>query len=76
MVVDLPVADAGQIDALIRAACSRGQRTIGVPWEGVSCEAREGCVVISRGTSDRFRSTALERLAHTLVHEAILAQAR
>jgi predicted metal-dependent phosphoesterase TrpH len=74
LVVDLPAADAGQVDAIIAEGRARGLRVVGMPWETASIEALAGCYYTRRISLERFRRTAVERLAHELVHEAILAQ--
>jgi predicted metal-dependent phosphoesterase TrpH len=73
-VVDLPMADAGQVGAIAADGTRRGWRTIGLPWETASVEGPEGFYQTGRMTSERLRQTPVERLAHELVHAAILAQ--
>jgi len=75
-VVDLPTADAKQVDALIDAGIARGLRTIGLPWETANVEGHDGFYQTGRISSERFRQTPVERLAHELVHASILAQLR
>jgi 3',5'-nucleoside bisphosphate phosphatase len=77
LVVDLPTVDAGQIDAIVAQGRERGLRIIGVPWEMASVETvetRDGFYQTRRISPDRFQRTPVERLAHEIVHEAILAQ--
>jgi predicted metal-dependent phosphoesterase TrpH len=74
LVVDLPTADATQIDTIIAEARARGLRIIGVPWETASVEDHDRFSNTRRVSFERFRRTPVERLAHELVHEAILAQ--
>jgi 3',5'-nucleoside bisphosphate phosphatase len=73
-VVDLPTADARQVDAIIEKGIARGLRTIGLPWETASVEGHDGFYQTGRISSERFRQTPVERLAHELVHASILAQ--
>jgi predicted metal-dependent phosphoesterase TrpH len=75
-VVELPTAAAGQVEAIAEDGSTRGWRTIGLPWETASVEAHEGFYQTDRIASERFRQTPVERLAHELVHAAILAQLR
>jgi 3',5'-nucleoside bisphosphate phosphatase len=75
-VVDLPTADARQVDALVEDGIPRRLRTIGLPWETASLAGHDGFYQTGRITSERFRQTPVERLAHELVHAAILAQLR
>ena len=74
LVVDLPAADAAQVDTIIAEGRARGQRIVGLPWETASIEELDGCYRTRRISLERFRRMAVERLAHELVHEAILAQ--
>jgi 3',5'-nucleoside bisphosphate phosphatase len=75
-VIDLPTADARQVDAIIEEGIARGLRTIGLPWETASVEGHDGFYQTGRISSERFRQTPVERLAHELVHASILAQLR
>ena len=75
-VVDLPTADARQVDAIIDEGIARGLRTIGLPWETADVEGHDGFYQTGRISSERFRQTPVERLAHELVHASILAQLR
>jgi hypothetical protein len=75
-VVDLPTVDARQLDAIVEEGATRGLRTVGLPWETASVEKHHGCYQTRRISSERFRQTPVERLAHELVHAAILAQLR
>jgi predicted metal-dependent phosphoesterase TrpH len=74
LVVDLPTADAMQVDTIVAEGKERGLRIVGVPWETARFEGRDGFYQTSRISSDRFRRTPVERLAHEIVHEVILAQ--
>jgi 3',5'-nucleoside bisphosphate phosphatase len=74
LVVDLPAADAAQVDAIVAEGRTRGLRVVGLPWETASIEALDGCYCTRRISLERFQWTAVECLAHELVHEAILAQ--
>jgi hypothetical protein len=75
-VVDLPTADARQIEAVVEEDGADGLRTVGLPWETARVEGLDGFYQTSRVSSERFRRTPVERLAHELVHSAILAQSR
>ena len=75
-VVDLPTADAGQIEAFVQEDGAHGLRTIGLPWETARVGGREGFYQTGSIASERFRQIPVERLAHELVHAAILAQLR
>jgi 3',5'-nucleoside bisphosphate phosphatase len=76
LLIDLPTADAKQIDALVEEGIARGSRTVGLPWEMASVERRDGFYQTGGISSERFRRTPVERLAHELIHAAILAQLR
>jgi 3',5'-nucleoside bisphosphate phosphatase len=76
LVVDLPTADAVQVTAVVEEAFARGLRLVGLPWETARVEGFDGLYQTSRISSERFRRTPVERLAHELVHSAILAQLR
>jgi hypothetical protein len=76
LVVDLPTADAVQVAAIIEEPFARGLRLVGLPWETARVEGLDGFHQTSRISSERFRRTPVERLAHELVHGAILAQLR
>ena len=65
---------ARQVDAIIEEGIARGLRTIGLPWEMASVEGHDGFYQTGRISSERFRQTPVERLAHELVHASILAQ--
>jgi hypothetical protein len=74
LVVDLPSADATQIDPIIAQGRARDRRIVAVPWETASVNVHDGLAYTRRVSGERFRRTPVERLAHELVHEAILAQ--
>jgi predicted metal-dependent phosphoesterase TrpH len=74
IVVDLPAADRARLDAFVAAARERGRRVVGLPWDTTNVDAPDGFYQTSRVSSERFRRTSIERLAHELVHEAILVQ--
>jgi predicted metal-dependent phosphoesterase TrpH len=76
LVVDLPTADAWQIDAIVAGGQAHGLRIVGLPWETARVEGREGFYQTGQISAERFRRTPVERLAHELVHTAILAQLR
>jgi hypothetical protein len=74
LVIDLPTADALQIDAIIPEGRARGLRIVGLPWETARIEGRAGLYQTGRVSAEQFGRTPVERLAHELVHAAILAQ--
>ena len=76
LVVDLPAADASEIDAIVAEGRAHGWRIVGLPWETVQVEGRDGFYQTGRISAERFRRTPVERLAHELIHTAILAQLR
>ena len=75
-VVDLPTADTRQVNAIVEESSAHGLRTVGLPWETASVEGHEEFYQTGRIASERFRQTPVERLAHELVHAAILVQLR
>jgi hypothetical protein len=76
LVVDLPTADATQVEAIVAEGEARGLRIVGLPWDTARTEGRGGFYQTDRISAERFRQTPVERLAHELVHAAILAQVR
>ena len=66
--------DAQQLDAIVDDGARHGLRSVGLPWETASVEQRHGFYQTRRISSERFRQTPVERLAHELIHAAILAQ--
>jgi hypothetical protein len=76
MVVDLPKGDDSQVDALLDDGKAHGRRIVGVPWAMARLEGRDGLYVTREIPSERFQRTSTERLAHEIVHEAILTQLR
>jgi hypothetical protein len=74
LVVDLPASQDRQVGSIIAASRDRGMRVVGVPWETAGLEAMDGCYQTRRMSAERFRQTSVERLAHQLIHEVILAQ--
>ncbi len=76
IIVDLPTADGGQVGSIVGEAKQSGRRCVGVPWETVEFEAWGELYQTSQMSSERFRRTPIERLAHEIVHEALLAQSR
>jgi hypothetical protein len=63
-----------QVEAIVAEGREHGVRVVGVPWETGSFAGWDGFYQTGSISSDRFRRTPVERLAHQLVHEAILAQ--
>ena len=75
-VIDLPTADARQLEPIVEEGTARGLRIVGLPWETSHVEGLGGFYQTGRISSERFRRTPVERLVHELVHAAILAQLR
>ena len=76
MVVDLPKLDDSQVDTLLDDGKAYGRRIVGVPWAPARLAARDGLSMTCEISSERFEGTSAERLAHEIVHEAILTQLR
>ena len=74
LVIDLPTDEPKLIATLVAQARACGRRIVAVPWETARMQEHEGFSSTRRISVERFRRTAVERLAHELVHEAILAQ--
>jgi hypothetical protein len=76
LVIDLPTADARQVEAIVEEGMARGLRLVALPWETGHIEGLGGFYQTSRISSERFRRTPVERLVHEFVHAVILAQLR
>jgi predicted metal-dependent phosphoesterase TrpH len=76
MVVDLPKLDDNQLNTLLDDGKAYGRRIVGVPWATAMLEEQPGLSVTHEISSERFAGTSAERLAHEVVHEAILTQLR
>jgi len=74
LVVDLPTDEARPIESIVAQGSACGRRIVAVPWETANIQAHEGFASTRSISVERFRRTPVERLAHELVHEAILAQ--
>jgi predicted metal-dependent phosphoesterase TrpH len=74
LVADLPAVDKAQIEAMMAEGKARGLQCVGVPWETASASEHRGLPRTAQVSLQRFRRTAIERMAHELVHEAILVQ--
>jgi 3',5'-nucleoside bisphosphate phosphatase len=74
LVVDLPTDEAEPIATILAQGRAGGRRIVALPWETARLQAHEGFSSTRSISVERFRRTAVERLAHELVHEAILAQ--
>jgi predicted metal-dependent phosphoesterase TrpH len=74
LVIDLPTDEALPIESIVAQGRARGRRIIVVPWETARMQEHKGLSSTRSIVLDRFRQTPVERLAHELVHEAILAQ--
>jgi predicted metal-dependent phosphoesterase TrpH len=76
LIVDLPKLDDGQVETLLDDGKAHSRRIVGVPWATARLEERDGLFVTREISPERFEGTAAERLAHEIVHEAILTQLR
>jgi predicted metal-dependent phosphoesterase TrpH len=76
LVMDLPGAQPVEVDRIVAGAGVCGLRVVTVPWDTARVEERDGVYHTRPMSYDRFRRTPVERLAHELVHESILAQLR
>jgi predicted metal-dependent phosphoesterase TrpH len=76
IVLSLPRAKGELIGAIVVAGEELGVRMVAVPWETAGHEPRSGLYETGGVTAERFQRTPVERLAHELIHEAILAQLR
>ena len=74
LVVDLPADDNAELEAMMAEGKQQGLLCVGVPWETASPGEHRGLHRTTKVSLQRFRHTAIERLAHELVHEAILVQ--
>jgi predicted metal-dependent phosphoesterase TrpH len=74
--IDLPTGEPRHLDAVVEVGTTRGLCTVGLPWETAHVAARQGFYQTRSIASERFRQTPVERLAHELIHAAILAQLR
>jgi hypothetical protein len=75
-VIDLPGVDPQQLEAIVVAGARHGLRTVGLPWESAGAVQHPGLYLTRPIGAERVRQTALERLAHELVHAIILSQLR
>jgi len=76
LVLSLPTGDPRLIQAVAAAGEPLGIRMVAVPWERAGYEPQRGLYETGGISAERFQRTSLERLAHEVVHEAILAQLR
>lgn len=70
----LPTTDAGGIDMLVASGEREGLRLVSIPWEGAGSDSGDCGYQTASVAPERFQRTPIERLAHELVHEGILAQ--
>ena len=70
----LPTADAGAIEVLVASGEREGPRLVSIPWDGAGSGRDGSGYQTASVAAERFQHTPLERLAHELVHEGILAQ--
>jgi predicted metal-dependent phosphoesterase TrpH len=74
LVVDLPAVRDTPLEAMMAEGKAQGLQFVGVPWETANAGERLGLHRTTKVSLPRFRRTSIERLAHELVHEAILVQ--
>ncbi|MBI3327967.1 MAG: PHP domain-containing protein [Nitrospinae bacterium] len=75
-VLDLSSADVATLDGIVAAVKRWGVRTVGVPWETARLPGHFERYQTPTISPQRFQGTPIERFAHELVHEVILAQSR
>ncbi len=73
-VLDLHSSEAARIDEIVAAAEALGVQVVGVPWDASGLAGHPALAQTAAISPQRFQRTPLERLAHELVHEVILAQ--
>jgi hypothetical protein len=76
LVLQVQSADAAWLDALTMGGEEQDRRNVVIPWETTSPETYGRHHSTGIVTGARFQRTPVTRLAHELVHEAILAQLR
>jgi hypothetical protein len=76
VVLHLTTGDTELIGALTGAGERHARRVVTVPWETADREAQAWAYGTEMVSAARYQRTPIERLAHELVHEAILAQLR
>jgi hypothetical protein len=74
LVVNLAATELRQIHTMITHNRAQGRHIVGLPWQTAVAERGDGFYQASSVSLERFRRTTAERLAHELVHEAILCQ--
>jgi hypothetical protein len=70
----LPTADAGEVETLVASGECEGLRLVSIPREGTGSDSGDCGYQTASVAPERFQRTPIERLAHELVHEGILAQ--
>jgi 3',5'-nucleoside bisphosphate phosphatase len=75
-VIDLPKLEDSQVETLLDDGKAYGCRIVAVPWATARLDERDGLSVAREISAERFERTSAERLAHEIVHEAILTQLR
>jgi len=73
-VLDLPTAEASLREGVIAAGKERDVRLVEVPWETDIRAEPGGLHRLPGVSSQRFQKTPVERLAHELLHQALLLQ--
>jgi hypothetical protein len=76
LVLHLPTGNTALIGALTGAGERHDRRVVMVPWETAEPESQATAYGTEMVSAARYQRTPVERLAHELVHEAILAQLR
>jgi hypothetical protein len=74
LVVDLATGESEPIESIAAQVGTRGWRIVTVPWETSGAPQHADWASTPSVSAERYRRTSVERLAHELVHEAILAQ--
>jgi 3',5'-nucleoside bisphosphate phosphatase len=73
-VLDLPTADTSLRERVVAAGQECSVRLVEVPWEAEINAGPGGIQRLPGMSLQRFRQTSIERLAHELVHQAMLLQ--
>lgn len=74
LIVDMQSADVNAIEGIVATGRQLDVRTVGVPWEASRLQAYVGLYQTPPISPQRFQRTPVERLAHELLHQVILAQ--
>ena len=74
LVVDQATGESEASESIAAQVGARGWRIVVVPWEPAGAPQHTDWASTPSVSAGRYRRTSVERLAHELVHEAILAQ--